>query len=435
MSDLPDRDSPQNLLRQARESLKTARDEGRISEDEFGVIAEIVNAYDEDRPSTPPPEGESHNEGTTLKAWCNRLRLVAERLEVDLIKATEDDINQLWDDILSGQHPDVKDSGLSPNTVTARQSTVRRFYEFHDNLGVDPEQLSVIAPEKDNVDERDVYDSDEIDAMRNCINHPRDKCLFDLLVYTGQRLRAVQTLRVKDVDVDDGTFFLNNDAGGLKGADGKRPLLGAEASVREWLDYHPNPEPDAYLITQRTDYRADADGSEPLTQKSIRRLLDRIVDDAGVDKPSNPHNFRHSFVTIAKRDYGMDDSTIKGLIGHRLESRVMEEVYSHLKDDDHVRAAQEATGIREPDEESPLSPDFCPTCDEPLPDGAKACSRCGLVFTPDAQSAKEQMEQDLHESKGEARAKDDEVAQEAIEHLKAEISENPELMHELLDEL
>ena len=435
MSDLPDRDSPKNLLRQARESLKTARDEERISENEFGVIAEIVNAYDENRPSTPPPKGESHNEGTTLKAWCNRLRLVAERLEVDLTEATEDDINQFWDDILSGQHTDVKESGLSPNTVTARQSTVRRFYDFHDDLGVDPEQLSVIAPEKNNVDERDVYTGEEIDAMRDCIDHPRDQCLFDLLVYTGQRLRAVQTLRIKDIDLDDGTFYLNNDADGLKGADGKRPLLGAEASVREWLDYHPNPEPDAYIITQRPDYRADADGSNPLTQKSIRRILDRIVNDADINKPSNPHNFRHSFVTIAKRDYGMDDSTIKGLIGHRLESRVMEEVYSHLKDDDHVKAAQEATGIREPDEESPLSPDFCPTCDEPLPDGAKACSRCGTMFTPDAASAKQTMEQDLHESKGEARATDDELGQKAIDHLKEEIEQNPELMHKILEEL
>lgn len=433
MSDLPDRDSPKNLLRQARESLKTARDEERISKNEFGVIAEIVNAYDENRPSTSLPEGESHNEGTTLKAWCNRLRLVAERLEVDLTEATEGDINQFWDDILSGQHTDVKENGLSANTVTARQSTVRRFYDFHDDLGVDSEQLSVIAPEKNNVDERDVYTGEEIDKMRDCINHPRDRCLFDLLVYTGQRLRAVQTLRIKDVDVDDGTFYLNNDAGGLKGADGKRPLLGAEAGVREWLDYHPNPESDAYIITQRPDYRADADGSSPLTQKSIRRILDRIVDDAGINKPSNPHNFRHSFVTIAKRDYGMDDSTIKGLIGHRLESRVMEEVYSHLKDDDHVRAAQEATGIREPDDESPLSPDFCPTCDEPLPDGAKACSRCGTMFTPDAKSAKEQVEQDLHESKGEARATDDELGQEVIDILKKEIEQNPELMHELLD--
>jgi integrase len=434
MSDLPDRDSPENLLRQARASLETAADEGRISEDEFGVITEIVNAYDENSPSVPKPEGESHRSGTTLKAWCNRLRLVAERLEVDLTEATEDDINQLWDDILSGEHPDVKDSGLSANTVTGQQSTVRVFYEYHDDFDVDVEQLSVIAPEKNTVDERDIYTGDEIDAMRKSIDHPRDRCLFDLLVYTGQRLRAVQTLRWKDIDLDDGTFHLNSDAGGLKGADGKRPLLGAEASIREWQGYHPNPEPDAYVIAQRPDYRADADGSEPLTQKSIRRILDRIADDAGIEKPSNPHNFRHSFVTIAKRQHSMDDSTIKGLIGHRLESRVMEEVYSHLKDDDHVRAAQEATGIREPDKESPLSPDFCPACDEPLSDDAKACSRCGTVFTPDARAAQETMNDRTQEGAMEADP-DDEAEKDAVDKLTDVLEDNPELAAKLLDEM
>ncbi|MDS0279391.1 site-specific integrase [Halomicroarcula sp. S1AR25-4] len=353
-------------------------------------------------------------------------------MEVDLTDATADDVDQFWDDILSGEHPDVKDDGLSPNTVTGQQSTVRVFFEYHDQLAVEPDELSVIAPEKNNVDERDVYTGDEIDAMRDSIDHPRDRCLFDLLVYTGQRLRAVQTLRIKDVDLDDGTFYLNKDAGGLKGADGKRPLLGAEAGVREWLDYHPNPESDAYLITQRPDYRADADGSEPLTQKSIRRILDRIADDAGVDKPSNPHNFRHSFVTIAKRQYGMDDSTIKGLIGHRLESRVMEEVYSHLKDDDHVRAAQEATGIREPDNESPLSPDFCPTCDEPLPDAAKACPRCGIMFTPDAREVSDNMEDMFYEGQREA---DDEEESEAVDALKQALDDNPDLAAEVLEQL
>lgn len=432
MSELPDRDSPKNLLRQAIASLDTARDEGRISEDEYGVIREIVNAYNENQPSTALPDGESHRNLSTLKAWCNRLRLVAERLDSDLTEATTDDINRLWDDILSGDHPDVKDSGLSPNTVTSQQSTVRVFFEYHDQLNVESEELSVIAPEKNNVDERDVFTGDEIDAMRDVIDHPRDLCVFDLLVYTGQRLRAVQTLRVKDIDLDNGTFYLNDEADGLKGADGKRPLLGAESAVREWFDYHPDLRPDAYVITQRQDYRADVDGSVPLSQKSIRRMLDRIADDAGVEKPSNPHNFRHSFVTIAKRQYDMDDSTIKGLIGHRLESRVMEEVYSHLKDEDHVHAAQEATGIREPDDESPLSPDFCPTCDEPLPDAAKACPRCGMTFTPDAKSVEESMDEMFYEGQREA---DDQAESAAVDALKETLDENPELAAEVLEQL
>lgn len=66
---------------------------------------------------------------------------------------------------------------------------------------------------------------------------------------------------------------------------------------------------------------------------------------------------RHNFVMSAKRDYDMPDGTIKYLIGHRPDSTLMETTYAHLSGDDHVARAAEAWGIREPEDESPHTPD------------------------------------------------------------------------------
>lgn len=433
VDEISDRDSPKVLYSEASNSLSQSVEKGEVSREEAMYIDTLCDAYDEETPSVPKPDGESHRTYQTLRAWKNRLRIVAKRTEVDLTEATADDLNKFWDSIMQGTHPDVKDSGLSQNTVTSQQSTVRVFYEYHDDLGIEVEDLSVIAPDKTTVDERQIFTGEEIDKMREVITHPRDRCLFDLFVYTGQRLRAVQTLRIKDIDLDSGEFHLNTDEAGLKGADGKRPLLLAEASVRDWINKgHPNPDDgEAYLICHRDDYRSDTDAHDPLSQRSIRRVLKNIVNEAGLDKPANPHNFRHSFVTIAKRRYDMEDIHIKGLIGHKLKSRVMEETYAHLKDEDHVQAAKEATGLSEPEDDSPFSPEACPNCSEPLPENAKACPACGITMTPDAKVVKDQVEEDIYEGKGAAEDDDEEAAVDALKEL---VEDNPQKVIELLED-
>jgi hypothetical protein len=267
-----------------------------------------------------------------------------------------------------------------------------------------------------------------------------------LLLYTGQRIRAIQTLRIKDVDLDSGEYRLNTDADGLKGADivGKRrPLLGAENAVRDWLDKHPTGQPDDYLITALPmANRGGGSGGDGdyLSSAAIHRRLNKIVDSAGVDKPANAHNFRHYFVTLAVREFDLDPATIKHLIGHRKDSVVMETTYQHLTDDDHIRAAREGTDAgREPEpKDGGLTPETCPVCNEPLAKAAKACSRCGQVFTPDARSAKETVEEAIHEGAKEATSNAEREAVDAVrDYIKEHpeiVSENPELVTKLLGE-
>jgi len=94
----------------------------------------------------------------------------------------------------------------------------------------------------------------------------------------------------------------------------------------------------------------------------------------------------------------MDDDVIKRLIRHKPESDVMNTTYSHLSNSDYIQKAEEAFGIREEEDESPMTPDHCDVCREPLSPGAKACSNCGEVFTPDAKSAQDQIQGDMKES-------------------------------------
>ena len=165
----------------------------------------------------------------------------------------------------------------------------------------------------------------------------------------------------------------------------------------------------------------------------MRAALRKIADRAGVDKPPNPHNFRHYFVTTCKRDYGMDDATIKHLIGHGQGSRIMETTYQHLNDEDHIEAAEVAAGIREEEDESPLTPQVCPTCAEQLDPGAKACPGCGTVFAPNAKTVEDEIQDDMKQSYKQTDPEDTDT-QEKLDTLD-NLLDDPEVKTALLEKL
>ncbi|WP_435096442.1 tyrosine-type recombinase/integrase [Halorubrum sp. N11] len=390
------------MAKSMRERYETARDRIRdgdeISDEERKRILEFLDANDPQRNTYQMPDGDTKSDGT-LARYAREIRRVAADADFNLTEATEYDVNRLMDAYLNGRVDRVKDEGLSNGTVRNKQGPIRRFYLYHDDLEVDRDEIHFADQDESPVDERDMFSADEVQAIRDEAKRrgSRDACLVDLLLYTGQRRSAILNLRLKDVNIEEGTFYLNEDAGDLKGASGKRPLLGAQKTVRDWKRQHPTGELDDYLITHKhkQDNRDGVRAGDKLNPSTVYRQLQRIGDAVGVDKPVNAHNFRHYFVTVCKRDYGMDNDTIKHLIGHEPDSKVMERTYAHLTDEDYIKEAEVARGLREPEEENPLTPPVCDSCGEPLDDDWKSCPYCGLTYSPDAHGVEEQVQDDV----------------------------------------
>ncbi|MFB6192330.1 MAG: tyrosine-type recombinase/integrase [Haloarculaceae archaeon] len=421
----------------ARESLDELAADGTISREDAALIQELCSAFDEgdvtvEKPRWPdaPDHLRKTRSYSTLENWTHYLRDYAKRVELADTTASElNRVAQSWHD---GTDPE-KD--LAKSTIRNYQNAARVFYRYHDDLGIDWSDISTFSMQETSIDPRDMLSDEEVEAVRNAPDNTRDRAIVHLLLYTGMRNTALRTLRVKDVNLSDATFKFNTDADGLKHVDrphAPRPLLGAKNAVREWLKDHPAPDnDDAYLITSHPRY-AQTNPEETVGPLTIQRACRKAKEEAGIEKPLHPHALRHNFVTMCKRDYGMDDADVKFLIGHEPGSDVMETTYAHLSAEDHVQSAREAAGVQEPDDDSPMTPDFCPTCDEPLPTDARACSRCGTVLTPDAHEAKQTIDEAVYEAKGAAETDDEEAAVDAIKRL---IDENPELAAELADEL
>lgn len=375
-----------------RERLESAVEAGDVSETDAEEIKELCRAYDENNVQVAKPARQRYRTDRTISGWYERLTTLARELDGQLTDATAGQINTFMQSY-------VDEKELAQNTVRSYQSVARRFFRYHDDMGVDAGEIAVYAREGKRWDPEDVLTREEIDRLREAVTNPRDDLLFHLLLYTGQRSTAIRTLRVKDVRVDageTGRYRLNPEHGGLKRADKNgewRPLLAAEGSVRDWLGYHPDPEPDHYLVTQRPSSN-HLDPTNPVSRETIRRVMKKLASEADIDKPTHPHMMRHNFVTICKRDYDMDNDTIKWLIGHAPDSKVMETTYAHLSDEDWIERAEVAAGHREESDEdkSTLTPPSCSNCGRALPADAKACAGCGIAITPDAESVGDKME-------------------------------------------
>jgi len=411
-----------------KQRLENKYQEGQIAEEDYKRIIQFLNSKD---PENIAVSGNDTKKPATLKGYADSLQQVAKRMDKPLSEATSEDINNHFQGLKDGTYPDIKDNGLAGNTISNYQSTIRKFLSYHSDLGINPEDIPIYDRESSKVSSSEVLSRAEINAIREVIDNPRDRVILELGINTGQRITALQTLRICDIDLDKGktgAFRYNPQAEGLKGAEQNgtwRPLLGAKKPVQEWLNYHPNPEPEAYLITQRPAWKRTS-GETMLSQQSINRLLKNMVDKADIDRGKSDirfHYLRHTFVTIAVREWDMDNDTIKRLIGHSPDSTVMETTYQHLTDKEYQDKAEEAIGVKQPEESNTLTPNICPVCDYQLQSEWKTCPNCGSVFSPEAKEVKEQVESDLWQSKGQAETEKQEAG---VDTLQEALKDNPE---------
>jgi integrase len=356
-------------------TAKIQRARERLSDDHHDAIRDWSRAIDPNTPQNGPTKS-----ARTVETYTDNARRFQDRLDQPLLDATTDDV-------LDGFSQLAEEGSQS---VAQYQSAVKSFYRYHDTHTVDVDAIAVSTGSDPGIDEQTILTPEEFHSIREAADNPRNRCIVDLFGYTGQRIRVIQTLRVQDVDPSagaTGAYWLNNDADGLKGAEKamqKRPLLGARRSVMDWLDYHPTGDPDDHLITVMPSAGRGTPG-DIVAQNTIRRSIKHAADRAGIDKPVNPHAFRHFFATTAKREYDMDDETIRRLLGHGANSRIMETTYRHLSDDDIVTSAEASFGA-DVDDDQTLTPPTCPTCGVPLRPGLDSCPTvtCNEVFAPGA---------------------------------------------------
>jgi integrase/recombinase XerC len=149
----------------------------------------------------------------------------------------------------------------------------------------------------------------------------RDRAILEALYSAGLRVSELTGLNLDDVDLDSGMATVRG-----KGKRERLALLGPPAiqALKLWLEFRlplalRRTRPQQALFLNRSGTR--------LTSRSVGRLVEKYLAQAGLDPRTSPHTLRHSFATHLL-DRGADIRCVQELLGHR--SLATTQIYTHV---------------------------------------------------------------------------------------------------------
>lgn len=153
----------------------------------------------------------------------------------------------------------------------------------------------------------------------------RDAAILELLYATGMRVSELAGLTLRDVDLAEGYALVYG-----KGAKERVVPVGRKANnaINLYLELS-RPRLYAKAKTPHDRLFVNKDGG-PLTDRSVRRLVHKYVEETAIAKHVSPHTIRHTFATHLLNN-GADLRTVQELLGHVNLSTT--QLYTHVTKD------------------------------------------------------------------------------------------------------
>ena len=225
------------------------------------------------------------------------------------------------------------------STMARKVSALRSFYDWmrREGLGQDNPARDVSTPRLERKLPR-FLDREEVERLLETpedgsLLGARDRAVLEMLYATGMRVSELVGLTVHDVHPTDNEMR----------------VMG-KGSVERWVYFGERARQalERYLTARRQLARRASEalfvnrGGGALTDRSVRRLVERHVTRAALRRKISPHGLRHSFATHLL-DRGADLRAIQELLGHA--SLKTTQRYTHVSTEQMMvvyRAAQES---------------------------------------------------------------------------------------------
>ncbi|VVC02531.1 Tyrosine recombinase XerA [Candidatus Burarchaeum australiense] len=214
---------------------------------------------------------------------------------------------------------------------------------------------------------------EEVKALSDQAEHPRDKAFVQVLYETGCRIGELLTLHIKNISFDDYGAILRVTG---KTGDRRVRIVASAPTLAAWLDIHPKRnDPECPLWLSRTSKTKLL----PFNYSTGNVLLRRLAKKAGIKKRVNPHLFRHSRAThLANK---LTEAQMKEYFGWT-QSSEMASVYVHLSGRDVDSAILQLHGLKNEAEkkEDKFRAKSCHRCKQPNSPTSQFCNKCGAVL-------------------------------------------------------
>jgi integrase/recombinase XerC len=231
----------------------------------------------------------------------------------------------------------LHDAGYAKASIARKLASLRSFYRFAQREGwIDNNPAKALRnPRKAHKLPHFLSTSDISQLLATPSSEKvmglRDRAILETLYSAGLRVSELVDLNVGDLDFDQGIVRVRG-----KGRKERIAPLGSYAlrALQTWLTKRQvsAKEPQgraAPVFVNRFGTR--------LTSRSVGRMLEKHLKEAGLDTRTSPHTLRHSFATHLL-DSGADIRSVQELLGHK--SLVTTQIYTHVSTS-NLRAAYE----------------------------------------------------------------------------------------------
>lgn len=271
----------------------------------------------------------------TLKAYREDLMALADYLADDAGQAP--DPASITTVELRGYVAALAEAGFAKSSIARRLASVRSFYRFGQREGWSKSNpAAALRNPRKSRKLPHFLTTDDIARLlaappKKGVLGTRDRAILETLYSAGLRVSELVGLNDGDLDHEQGIVHVRG-----KGRKERLAPIGSYASKAL----------QAWLAMRRLSPRETTGRQAPvfvnrfgtrLTTRSVGRLLDKYIQQAGLDGRTSPHTLRHSFATHLL-DRGADIRSVQELLGHK--SLVTTQIYTHVSTST-LRAAYE----------------------------------------------------------------------------------------------
>lgn len=234
--------------------------------------------------------------------------------------------------ILDISHDDVSnylaylyDNKLNRNSISRHLSSIRSFYNYliHEDIVKVNYFKEISNPKKSKSLPRYIRDND-LEKMFLVFNledklEQRNSLILEMLYATGIRVSELVNIKIKDINFYDNTIK-------ILGKGSKERIVIYGSFCADALNRYLNDGRQKLLKTENDYLFLNKDGGK-ITERAIRKILNKIIDKASLDIHISPHMLRHTFATDMLNS-GADLVSVKELLGH--ESLNTTSIYTHV---------------------------------------------------------------------------------------------------------
>lgn len=216
----------------------------------------------------------------------------------------------------------------SPSSISRKISSLRSLYNFlnKEELLKENPFRDVELPKKEKKLPKFVYPN-EIEALFDSINldkpiGKRNKLILEFLYGTGVRVSELCNIKLNDIDYSQGLVLIHG-----KGSKDRYVPLHEEllTQLRE------------YVIMVREEFQSKSQEKTKslflnfkgtsLSDRGVRLIINKIIDDSEETIKISPHTLRHTFATHLLNN-GADLRSVQELLGHSHLSST--QIYTHV---------------------------------------------------------------------------------------------------------